>query len=80
VTGFHDDEEHEQKTFKEVVQRLVRASRENLRPIKTFRVNMHPSLEYWYEVEVMLPGAKTPCYHDTPLPIGKITRKADPFP
>jgi hypothetical protein len=58
VTGFHDEEE-EQQTFREVVQRLVRASRENLRPMKSFRINMHPSLEYWYEVVVMLPGAKT---------------------
>ena len=60
VHGFalHGSDDRE-PAFRDVVHRLVRASRENLRPIKTFRINMHPSLEYWYEVEVMLPGAKT---------------------
>jgi hypothetical protein len=56
---FHDDEDPRAKTFPDIVQRLVRASRERLRPLKTFRVDMHPSLEYWYEVEVLLPGAET---------------------
>jgi hypothetical protein len=54
----HDDE-HGPQSFKEVVQRLVRASRENLRPLRTFRIERHPSADYWYEVEVKLPGAKT---------------------
>ncbi len=54
---FHDDEPGPQ-SFKEIVQRLVRASRENLRPVRTFRVEMHPSGDYWYEVEVKLPRAK----------------------
>ena len=55
---FHDDEEHDPQSFKEVVHRLIRASRENLRPLKTFRVDMHPAGNYWYEVTVLLPGAK----------------------
>jgi hypothetical protein len=58
ASPFHDDE-HGPQSFKEIVQKLVRASRENLRPLKTFRVEMKPGREYWYEVEVKLPGAKT---------------------
>src|SRR5262245_34337105 len=58
ASPFHDDE-HGPRSLKEVVQSLIRASRENLRPLKTSRIEMHPSRDYWYEVETKLPGART---------------------
>lgn len=53
----HDDHEEKDESFKGVVQLIVRASRENLRPLKTSRIEMHPSMHYWYEVSDLIPGA-----------------------
>jgi hypothetical protein len=52
----HDDEDKDE-TFEAVVQRIVRASRENLRPLKASRIEMRPSMHYWYEVTDIIPGA-----------------------
>lgn len=54
----HEDE-HMTLSFAETVQLIVRASREGLRPLKTFRIEMHPSRDYWYHVTNALPGAST---------------------
>ena len=51
----HD--EHLTLSFAETVQLVVRASREGFRPLKTFRIEMHPSRDYWYNVTNTLPGA-----------------------
>lgn len=53
----HD--EHLQLSFAETVQLVARASREAFRPLKTFRIELHPSREYWYNVTNALPGAAT---------------------
>lgn len=58
ASGFHDDD-HGLESLKEVLQRIVRASRENLRPLKTSRIEIHPGDLYWYEVDTTLPGART---------------------
>jgi hypothetical protein len=55
--GLHDQDEPE--SFQEMVQRIVRSSRENMRPLKTSRIEMRPSMDYWYEVTHVLPGART---------------------
>jgi hypothetical protein len=54
----HDDHDHDPETFKETLHRTVRASRENLRPLKTSRIEKYPGRDYWYEVETTLPGAQ----------------------
>ena len=51
----HD--EHHQLSFAETVQLVARASREGFRPLKTFRIEMHPRRDYWYNVTNALPGA-----------------------
>jgi hypothetical protein len=56
VAAAGHDEIHE-LSFAETVQLVVRASREGLRPLKTFRIEMHPSRDYWYNVTNVLPGA-----------------------
>lgn len=54
----HDEDSLESGRFQEVMHRLIRASREKLRPLKTFRIDMRPGSVYWYEVDVVLPGAE----------------------
>ena len=51
----HDEDKDE--SFEAVVERIVRAARENLRPLKASRIEMHPSMHYWYEVTDTIPGA-----------------------
>jgi hypothetical protein len=58
VATAHENE-HLTLSFAETVQLLVRASREGLRPLKTFRIEIHPSRDYWYNVTNALPGATT---------------------
>ena len=55
----HDDDHTHDLSLKDVLHRIVRASRERFSPQKTFRVEMHPKRDYWYEVESSLPGATT---------------------
>ena len=50
------DEDHV-LSFAETVQLVARASREGFRPLKTFRIEMHPRRDYWYNVTNVLPGA-----------------------
>jgi hypothetical protein len=51
ATGEHHN------SFASVLHRVIRASRERFRPVQTFRIDMYPSREYWYEVDTPLPGA-----------------------
>ena len=52
-----DDHNHLTLSFAETIQLVVRASREGFRPLKTFRIEMHPKRDYWYNVTNVLPGA-----------------------
>ena len=56
VAAAGHDELHE-LSFAETVQLVARASREGFRPLKTFRIEMHPRRDYWYNVTNVLPGA-----------------------
>ncbi len=51
------DDDHGPESFRVVLQRIIRAARENLRPLKTFRIEQYPGRLYWYEVETVLPDA-----------------------
>jgi hypothetical protein len=51
----HDD--HIVLSFAETIQLVVRASREGFRPLKTFRIEIYPKRDYWYNVTNTLPGA-----------------------
>jgi hypothetical protein len=55
----HDQEE----PFAEVLQRIVRASRENFRPVQGARIEMHPGSLSYYQPKVNLPGT-TECRID----------------
>ena len=70
ASGWHDDED-EPRTFKSIVQLIVRSSRENLRPLKTSRMEMRPSMHYWYEVTDVLPGAQTCRIYEHPRMVYK---------
>jgi hypothetical protein len=53
TTGQHN----KNNSFESALHRVIRASRERFRPVQTFRVNMYPGRDYWYEVDTPLPGA-----------------------
>ena len=43
-------------SFAEILQRIVRASRENFRPVQGARIEMHPGNISYYQPKVYLPG------------------------
>jgi len=51
------DHDEGPETFESTLHLILRSSRENLRPLKTFRIEQRPSNDYWYEVTDSLPGA-----------------------
>lgn len=57
--GGHDGEE----PFAAVLQRIVRASRENFRPVQGARIELHPGNLSYYQPKVNLPGT-TECRVD----------------
>ena len=65
----HDHDDEHPKDFKGVLQALLRASRENLVPLKTVRIEMRPGRTYWYEVEITLPGARQCRIYEHPRPV-----------
>lgn len=65
----HDHDDEHPKDFKGIVQALLRASRENLVPLKTVRIEMRPGRAYWYEVEIALPGARQCRIYEHPRPV-----------
>lgn len=44
--------------FTKGLNRIVRAGRERFRPVQSFRVDIRPGDIYWYEGQVVLPGAE----------------------
>lgn len=55
----HDEEE----PFADVLHRVIRASRENFRPVQGARIEMHPGSRSYYQAKVNLPGT-TECRID----------------
>ena len=60
----HDEEE----PFAAVLQRIIRASRENFRPVQGPRIEMHPGTLSYYQPKVNLPGT-TECRIDEQPPV-----------
>jgi hypothetical protein len=58
LTAFAQDSHDEPETFDSILNVVIRASRERLRPLKTFRIEQRPGTDYWYEVTETLPGAE----------------------
>ncbi len=69
VPAQHDHDDEHPKDFKGVLEALLRASRENLAPLKTVRIEMRPGRTYWYEVEIALPGARQCRIYEHPRPV-----------
>ena len=44
--------------FTKALNRIIRAARERFRPVQSFRVDIRPGDIYWYEGQVVLPGAE----------------------
>jgi hypothetical protein len=57
ASGFSQTHDEHSPGFAPTLRRVIRAGRERFRPIKSFRVEMRPGREYWYESEEGLPGA-----------------------
>jgi hypothetical protein len=51
--------------FAEALQRVIRASRENFRPVEGARIELHPANESYFQARVDLPGT-TECRIDEP--------------
>ncbi len=52
------DRDQSDVTFEEALRLVIVAGRERFRPLKSFRVEVHPGRDYWYEVKVAFPGAE----------------------
>ena len=53
----------EDQPFAAVLQRVIRASRENFRPLEGARIEMHPGNQSYYQARIDLPGT-TECRID----------------
>ena len=53
----HDDHGHGPMTLPILLEQLVSASRERFRPVMTYRVDMRPRGNSWYEAKYALPEA-----------------------
>jgi hypothetical protein len=54
---------NEEEPFAEILQRIIRASRENFRPLQGARIEIHPGNLSYYQPKVNLPGT-TECRID----------------
>ncbi|MBL8175451.1 MAG: hypothetical protein JNK48_12325 [Bryobacterales bacterium] len=59
LCGQKDDHEHGPVTFTVLLEQLVSASRERFRPVMTYRVDMRPRGNSWYEAKYILPEAQS---------------------
>ena len=64
-------------SFRDTVQLILRSSRENLRPLKASRIEIHPRRDYWYEVTDVLPGARVCRIYEHPAMVYKCEWKAE---
>ena len=55
-------------SFAEVLHRVIRASRENFRPIEGARIEMHPGNISYFQAKVDLPGTKACRIDEHPVP------------
>lgn len=55
----HDDHDHGPATVEVLVAQLISASRERFRPVMTYRVDMRPRGNSWYEAKYVLPDAQS---------------------
>ncbi|MFN7932111.1 MAG: hypothetical protein U0R19_02215 [Bryobacteraceae bacterium] len=55
----HDDHDHGPATPEVLVAQLISASRERFRPVMTYRVDMRPRGNSWYEAKYVLPEAQS---------------------
>jgi hypothetical protein len=61
----HDEEQ----PFAAVLQRVIRASRENFRPVEGARIEMHPGNLSYFQARVDLPGTKECRIDEHPNPV-----------
>jgi hypothetical protein len=68
----HDDE----GDFAAVLQRILRASRENFRPVEGARIDLYPGRRTYFQSRVDLPGTTDCRIYETPLPVFSCQWKA----
>ncbi len=62
----HDDHDHGPLTLEVLVLQLTSASRERFRPVMTYRVDMRPRGNSWYEAKYILPEAQSCRVYEQP--------------
>lgn len=62
----HDDHDHGPLTLEVLVVQLISASRERFRPVMTYRVDMRPRGNSWYEAKYVLPEAQSCRVYEQP--------------
>jgi hypothetical protein len=63
------DGDHGGSDFGSALRRVIHAGREQFAPLKSFRVDIRPGRNSWYEVKASLPGADTCRIYEHPQPV-----------